>query len=157
MALHDVPIDQVSKAEAIARIAHYGQTYGDGSDFFSKHIGEVVGNLLRNPKATHGTVAVAFLHDVLEDTHVTAGDLVTLGINEDLVEAVIALTRNKGEHYFSYIRRVKDNPIAAKVKIADLLANLSNTAEGSSRANRYLQALNELGYAGGLRHREVTS
>lgn len=148
MGPHDIPRDQVSKAEAIARIAHHGQTYGDDCDFFSKHIGEVVGNLLRNPKATYGTVAVAFLHDVLEDTHVTAGELVTLGINEDLVEAVIALTRNKGESYFSYIDRVKLNPIATMVKIADLHANLSNTDGESSRATRYRQALYELGFRG---------
>lgn len=148
MALHDIPRDQVSKAEAIARIAHHGQTYGDGSDFFSKHIGEVVQQLLRNPKATYGAVAVAYLHDVLEDTHVMAEQLVTLGINEDLVDAVIALTRRPNERYFSYIDRVKLNPVATMVKIADLHANLSNTDDEATRATRYRQALYELGWRG---------
>ncbi|OPY28909.1 MAG: bifunctional (p)ppGpp synthetase II/ guanosine-3',5'-bis pyrophosphate 3'-pyrophosphohydrolase [Methanocella sp. PtaU1.Bin125] len=68
---------------------------------------------------------VAILHDVVEDTHVTLDDLRKAGYPDRIVAAVDAISRRKdaGESFSQYIRRVKTNPLATKVKIADLRDN----------------------------------
>ncbi len=67
---------------------------------------------------------VALLHDVLEDTEATIEELGEFG--PAVVEAVIALTHQEGENYFSYIERLKRNEIARAVKIADISDNLKD-------------------------------
>lgn len=69
---------------------------------------------------------VAALHDVVEDTDVTLAKLRQAGFAEDVTSAVDALTRRDGEPYMpDYIDRVAANPLARKVKLADLADNLS--------------------------------
>lgn len=68
--------------------------------------------------------AVGFLHDVVEDTHITLQDLTDLGFPTEVTDAVEALTRREEERYFDYIQRVSRNRIAHAVKIADLKDNM---------------------------------
>ena len=70
--------------------------------------------------------AVAWLHDVLEDTNVTRKDLEAAEFPTEVIEAVVAITRNDGETYLDYIQRCKRNPLARMVKIADIRDNLSD-------------------------------
>jgi (p)ppGpp synthase/HD superfamily hydrolase len=92
---------------------------------------------------------VAVLHDVVEDTAVTLDDLRKTGYPAPIVAAVDAISRRKdaGETYSHYIRRVKENPLATKVKIADLQdnANLGRLpkveAYDLQRLDRYNRAL----------------
>lgn len=63
--------------------------------------------------------AVAYLHDVLEDTNVTEDELRNMFPNE-IVDGVITLTHRKDESYFEYIFRVSTSKLAKKVKAADL-------------------------------------
>ncbi|WP_462349348.1 GTP pyrophosphokinase [Holdemanella biformis] len=63
--------------------------------------------------------AVAYLHDVLEDTNVTVDELRNMFSNE-IVDGVITLTHRKDESYFEYISRVSTSKLAKKVKAADL-------------------------------------
>ncbi|MCR8981983.1 HD domain-containing protein [Brevibacillus laterosporus] len=94
--------------------------------------------------------AVAVLHDVLEDTDVTADDLREAGFPKEVVEAVMILTKNSKEDYDSYIKRVKQNQLARAVKIADIKDNLDLTriAEPTeadvARIEKYKRALKEL-------------
>jgi len=69
---------------------------------------------------------VAVLHDLLEDTKVTAEDLRKRGYPEPEIEALRALTRKKGEGetYEAFIERVRKNPLATAVKRADLADNM---------------------------------
>ena len=68
---------------------------------------------------------VAFLHDLLEDTKYGA-DQLKQDFPAKIAEAVRALTReDKSEDYMTYIRRVAENPLAIRVKLADLRDNLS--------------------------------
>lgn len=73
------------------------------------------------------SVCVALLHDVLEETSCTAEQLATYGFDDNIVQAVVALTRNKDEAYLKYISRVAENDLAKKVKVADLLHNTDIT------------------------------
>lgn len=67
---------------------------------------------------------VAVLHDVIEDTEVTLDSLRALGFEPDVVGAIDALTRRKGETYESFIDRVLENPLATRIKIRDLRDNM---------------------------------
>lgn len=67
---------------------------------------------------------VGVLHDVVEDTPLTPEDLAERDYPEEIVEAVDALSKRSGETYEEYIERVHANPIAVRVKIADLEDNL---------------------------------
>lgn len=68
---------------------------------------------------------VAILHDVIEDTYVTLEELKEYGYSESILEALDAITKRKGEKYLDYIARIKANPIAKAVKIADIKDNSS--------------------------------
>ena len=69
--------------------------------------------------------AVAILHDVLEDTNADVQSLRDVGCPETVVDAVIAITKVKGESYKDYLLRVSKNKIAVKVKRADISDNAS--------------------------------
>lgn len=68
---------------------------------------------------------VALLHDLLEDTEYTADDLRAEGFSEEIIAAVSCLTHREGEEYLEYIERICKNPLAAKVKFADLQDNMN--------------------------------
>lgn len=69
------------------------------------------------------TTAIALLHDVIEDTDATKEELLSQGFPTEVVEAVAVLTKAPNEEYKDYIRRVRENPLAVKVKLADLEHN----------------------------------
>jgi (p)ppGpp synthase/HD superfamily hydrolase len=66
---------------------------------------------------------VAILHDVLERGRMTDKQLRAAGIPKKLVRAVRLLTHDKHVSYADYVIRLKPNPLARAVKIADLLDN----------------------------------
>lgn len=68
----------------------------------------------------------ALLHDTLEDTPVTAEYLLKY-FPAEVVETVKVLTRPEGEDYFAYINGIALNPLAKKVKLADLTHNMDMT------------------------------
>lgn len=72
-------------------------------------------------------ICVALLHDVIEDTEVTLKDLENVGFPREIVEAVNILTRDRTITYLDYIRRLKANPIARRVKLLDLEHNSDPT------------------------------
>ena len=70
---------------------------------------------------------VAILHDVIEDSDWTLGNLRREKFSEEIVVAVDCLTRRESEHYMDYIGRLRKNPLARKVKLADLEHNMNLT------------------------------
>jgi len=66
---------------------------------------------------------VAILHDIVEDTSIT---LLTIEKQFGIVvrDAIDAISRRKGEDYNNYIKRVKENSLATKVKLVDLRHNM---------------------------------
>lgn len=66
---------------------------------------------------------VAVLHDVVEDTAVTLQDLCDEGFSDEIVMAVDALSKRSEETNRQYLGRVKANPLATKVKLADIAHN----------------------------------
>ena len=93
------------------------------------------------------TTCVALLHDVIEDSNITYVDLIFEGFPREVADAVALLTHDDGEPYMEYIKRIKSNPIAAKVKIADLEHNSDITrldavsSAALARVEKYRRAL----------------
>ncbi len=107
----------IEKALQIAARAHEGQRDKDGQPYIL--------HPLRVMNAVEGEPAkvVAVLHDVIEDTSVTAEDLRREGFDEAVLAAVESLTHRKGEPYADYVVRCKGDEIARQVKLADLEDN----------------------------------
>jgi len=66
---------------------------------------------------------LAILHDVLEDTDTTLEELVNLGVEDKIIEALQLLTYQKGSNYQEYIYNLKKNNLAKAVKLADIADN----------------------------------
>lgn len=112
----------IDTAKQIAYISHAGQTRRDGRTPYLNHVADVV-RRLEGERAT--VIATAWLHDTIEDTDLTLAELDKAGVPICVVESVKLLTRGK-ESYYSYLARIKENPIARKVKIADMQSNLAD-------------------------------
>ena len=92
-------------------------------------------------------VVVALLHDVVEDTDRSLDDIRAQGFPERVIDALALLTHDKATPYFDCVARVKTNPIAREVKLADLehnadLSRLDKVEEkDKARAEKYRQAV----------------
>lgn len=69
------------------------------------------------------SVCVSLLHDTIEDTNITFNDLINEGFNTNVINALKLLTHNDNSDYMDYVKRIKTNPLATKVKLADLKHN----------------------------------
>lgn len=113
--------DLVTTARQIATAAHRGQVDKSGAPYIG-HPARVA----EHAAAAGGderVVAAAWLHDVVEDTTITPEQLRADGIPEEVVAAVVAVTKVPGEPVEEYFARVNANPIAVAVKTADLADN----------------------------------
>lgn len=111
----------LERAVIIAMRAHEGQRDKGGQPYIL-HVFRVVGEL-----RTDAARIVGALHDVVEDSEWTLDMLRREGFAEELVTAVEAITRRRGEPYEDYMDRVLVNPLACEVKRVDLEDNLNVT------------------------------
>ena len=107
----------VKTAELIARLAHHGQRDKAGNDYIDHPL--TVASFLDTPEEK----TVGLLHDVMEDTWVTEAELRPI-FGDRITDALCLLTHRDGEPYLDYVRRVKENPLAKQVKLADLRHNM---------------------------------
>lgn len=108
----------IEQAIAFAATKHMGQVDKANSPYIL-HPLRVMMNV-----STIQQKIVAVLHDVLEDTNTTVDELYKLGCDNDIVEAILALTKLKGESRTEAAKRTLQNPIARVVKIADITDNM---------------------------------
>lgn len=73
------------------------------------------------------SVVVALLHDIVEDTDTTFEELEQMGFNKEVLDALHLLTHKEGVDYFDYVQEIAKNPLATKVKLADLEHNMDPT------------------------------
>lgn len=81
----------------------------------------------------------ALLHDVVEDTHYTFNDLIDLGFPNEVIEVLTLLTHDPAVPYEVYVKKIATNPIAKKVKLADLKHN--SDATRLTEVNSYVKSL----------------
>ena len=107
-------------AMKIAYAAHHGQVDYNGIPyiFHPIHLAESMDD--------EYSCCVALLHDVVEDTDVTLEQLTAI-FPKEVTDAVALMTHNDNADYFDYVRAIKTNPIARKVKLADLAHNSDQT------------------------------
>ena len=122
MPVHSLKNALVARAEKLARSEHAGQFRRDGVTPYVRHPASVAARVAGDPVSE----AIAWLHDVLEDTGMTVEILRAKGMPEEVIAGVTALTKSKDVAYETYLLRIKSNPTAKKVKIADMLSNLSD-------------------------------
>ena len=106
-----------NKALVLCFAAHKDQTDKSGIPyvFHPFHLAEQMDSEL--------TTVVALLHDVVEDSEYTLADLTDMGFPAEVTDAVALMTHAEGDPYLDYVSKIKENPIARKVKLADLRHN----------------------------------
>ena len=94
------------------------------------------------------TVCAALLHDVMEDhsDRYSLEDLRRAGFPEAVLTALRLLTHRDGVPYMEYVEKIAENPIAKKVKIADLEHNLDTRRTGGRKPRKYDTYLEALQY-----------
>ena len=114
--------------------AHAGQMDKCGMPYVNHplHLAEQMG--------TEDEVCVALLHDVMEDCDKTPDDLRAIGVSERAIEALTLLTHQNDAPYLEYVRELKSNDLARKVKVADLRHN-SELARLDEVSNKDLRRL----------------
>lgn len=133
--------DTTKKAMKLCFQAHKEQTDKSGIPyvFHPIHLAEQMPD--------EDTTVVALLHDVVEDTDYTLEDLRAMGFNQKVIEAIRLMTHAEGVPYMDYVAKIKENPIARAVKLADLAHNSDLTRLDSvdekarDRVQKYAQAI----------------
>lgn len=112
-------MSDLNKALAVAAEAHAGQTDKAGKPYILHPL------RLMWQMETETEMMVALLHDVVEDSDWTLERLTAAGFSPEVVTAVAALSRQPNESYEAFIERLRPNPLAVKVKLADLRDNMN--------------------------------
>ena len=132
----------LGRAISIAAEAHAGQKDRAGAPYILHPIRLMI------QMDSEDAMMAAVLHDVVENSTWTLDDLRKEGFSNEVLNAVDSLTQRdkEREDYWDYIKRAGSDPIALKVKLADLLDNLNPnrlnkvTKEDEKRFERYRKA-----------------
>ena len=93
------------------------------------------------------TTLVALLHDVVEDSDYSLEALRAMGFGDSVLEAIALMTHDEKVPYMDYVAKIKPNPIARAVKIADLKHNSDLSRldavddKAMARVEKYARAL----------------
>ena len=95
------------------------------------------------------STVVALLHDVAEDTDYTLEDIAAMGFSRNVMEALALLTHDEAVPYMEYVKALRNNLIARRVKLADLRHNSDLSRldadqideKALARVNKYAEAI----------------
>jgi (p)ppGpp synthase/HD superfamily hydrolase len=110
-------MSSLERAVAIAAAAHQGQLDKAGKPYLLHPLRVMLS------VSSNDARIVAVLHDVVEDTSATVGDLRAEGFSETVLDALDSVTKREGEGYMDFVARAASNPIGREVKLADLADN----------------------------------
>ena len=165
-------LKDIKKAIELAQKIHKNHKRKNGDTYFNGHILPValqllLEKLLRGKKIKSNTLAVALLHDILEDgNREEALKSLKAKFNSAIIESVLTLTKvdTKGladlpEYKFlsiekakklettKYLKKISKNPICLKVKCVDRVLNLFSDIENKNRDTAFVKDyLNETEY-----------
>ncbi|MBA0098304.1 phosphohydrolase [Stenotrophomonas indicatrix] len=138
-------MDWVARARTLALEAHAGQVDKAGHPYIG-HVGRVAAAVRGDDEAE----AVAWLHDVIEDCPAFAGQV--QAFPAPLQDAVRLLSRTSAADADTYYARISADPLALKVKLADIADNADEARMASLDAataerlrDKYRRALAALG------------
>ena len=136
----DATMSLLEAAIRIAVEAHAGQKDKNGQPYILHPL-----RVMARVQADEERI-VAILHDVLEDTPWTRAQLEARGFPALILDALDCVTKRDGENYRDFVARSASNPIALRVKLADLEDNMDLrrlpkiTPKDQERLSRYLAA-----------------
>ncbi len=139
-----LPMTLLERAIAIAVEAHTDQVQINGQPYILHPL-----HLMMQVE-TEAQKIVAVLHDVVEDTEWTLTDLQAEGFPDDILLAIGLMTRQKGMSYEQFIEEIRPNPLARRVKLADIEHNMDIrrlpvvTAKDFDRLIKYRAAYDRL-------------
>jgi (p)ppGpp synthase/HD superfamily hydrolase len=138
-------MDWVERARMLALEAHAGQVDKAGHPYIG-HVGRVAAAVRGDDEAE----AVAWLHDVIEDCPAFAGQV--QAFPAPLQDAVRLLSRTPAADADTYYARISADPLALKVKLADIADNADearleslDAATAERLRDKYRRALAALG------------
>jgi len=111
-------MNQLEKAISIALRVHEGQTDRYGQPYILHPL------FVMLQMDSEAEMTAAVLHDVIEDSETTLADLREEGFSDEVLEAVRLMTHEEADSYEAYVRKLKPNPMARKIKLADLRHNM---------------------------------
>lgn len=132
------------KAIEIANEVHKEQTDKGGTNYIEHPM-----RVSRDCKTIDAKI-VAILHDTIEDGDITPHYLLDIGFSQDIVDAIISVTKKQKENYVDFILRAKNNPIGREVKIWAIIDNMDLsrlkrvTSKDITRLTKYREALKVL-------------
>lgn len=130
--------EQLALCKSIAEEAHAGQVRRVTGEPYIEHcrrVAESVENIWDK--------CVAWLHDTLEDSDLTADDLLRRGVHPIIVSRVIMLTRSPDEPYSQYLHCLRGSESCRCIKVADLIDNVTSHPSEKARI-KYRAALKYL-------------
>lgn len=138
--------EMLNKMLVLATTRHAGQ-YDKGGNPYILHPLKVMYYLKTDDEELQ---CIALAHDLVEDTETTYTELYEMGFTPRIISGIRALTKQVGETYDEYKVRVKENPDAVRVKMADLRHNTDIrrlkgvTAKDLARVEKYHKFFLEL-------------
>ena len=148
--------EKLDSAQILSQWAHQGQKRRSGEPYFL-HPQEVA-DIVRRYYSDTETYYTAMLHDALEDgiplgnieDEAVFFDVLTnelpsesIGSIDTIYNSVVDLTKPDGADYFSYIDNLTKNPIAFRVKLADMMQNIGDNPS-KRQLEKYVKAKNLL-------------
>ena len=145
----------IENAMSTANLAHLGQERRSGGPYIEHPV--VVADIIYHFYPDDQTLCgIALLHDTLEDalkhgnveSTQEMADRITASFGEpdagkEALRIVQALTHEKGQPYEEYVAALVDDSSALRIKLADMLHNLSSTPS-EKQVNKYMKALKVL-------------
>ena len=140
---------ELDSAQILSQWAHQGQKRRSGEPYFL-HPQEVA-NIVKKYYSDIETYYTAMLHDALEDGiplgnikdeeaffNMLAAEVPSDSIEsiDAIYDSVVDLTKPEGADYFSYVLDLTINPIALRVKLADMMQNISDNPS-SNQVEKY--------------------
>ncbi len=148
--------DALDSAQILSQYAHRGQKRRSGEPYFLHP--QEVGDIVKRYYSDIETYYTALLHDAIEDG-IPLGNIddeaaffdmlmeelpdANLTTIEKIYNSVVDLTRDQGLDYFSYILLLVKNPIALRVKLADIMQNIGDNPS-NKQLEKYAKAKNLL-------------
>lgn len=130
-------------ARKLSKTVHKGQRYGT-ADYFKAHV-----NLIVESLKLHGFcdkfLIVAYLHDSIEDTHLTLQTVENL-FGQEIAEAVDCISKRKEETEDQYLLRCSSNKLSRIVKLHDSLCNATSCFKNKNevKLESYLNKISKL-------------
>lgn len=156
--------EQLAELNVVQTLKFIQQAHGDqlyGKLPYWQHPKSVAlrGKNLFGKNFNSDAIKVAFLHDVVEDTHFSLDDLSKLDFSPEIIEAVGLLTKNKSLTYTQNIEQIisSGNKLAMMVKYADNYENFTgdktswDPKKAASSQKKYFASLNTLGDVLGIK------